>query len=66
MIITLIILQIYIQVFDNTSMFRITAYMLIPGAIFYFLVIDENKMRDEQTGRKANYVSLNLLLIHLL
>ena len=66
MIITLIILQIYIQVFDNTSMFRIIAYMLIPGAIFYFLVIDENKMRDEQTGRKANYVSLNLLLIHLL
>lgn len=47
-------------------MFRITAYMLIPGAIFYFLVIDENKMRDEQTGRKANYVRVNLLLIHLL
>ena len=28
--------------FDNSSMFRISAYMLIPGAIFYFLVIEEN------------------------
>ena len=40
--------------FDASSLPRLTAYMFLPGLLFYVLAVEENKVKDEQIGKKTN------------